>query len=218
MSLFVPDAVALFPIAWWLIFALRASNFRTYLASAIGVLLVVLYFGIAWLLWPQSTAIQFILHAWETCFPRVFVVSTWAVSTTAMRIALVTSAVFACVGLICIIGFGSRFTQANVRIQSRSMIAAFAFLIAAVSAVSPPAQGLSLFPIVWLAAIYMTSLYLLTYGFPHFSFRMRSKGSSVRRLSRKADSHNPFKRKPSTYGSPRRSFSRSSRGRSHYSS
>ena len=218
MSLFVPDAIVLFPIAWWLIFVLRASNFRTYLASIIGVSLVALYFGIAWLLWPQSATIRYILHAWETVIPRVFVIASWAAAPTAMQIVYIVSAVAVCVGLICLLGFGSRFTQANVRIQSRSMIAAVAFLIAAVSVVFPPAQGVSLFPIVWLSVIYMCSLYLLTYGFPRFSFRIRSKGSNMRRLSRKADSQNPFKRKPTTYSSPRRSFSRSSRGRSHYSS
>ena len=218
MSLFVPDAVMLFPVVWWLIFALRASNFRTYLASLVGVLVVLLYAGIGWLLWPQSAAIGYIMHAWDTVFQRVFIIAAWASAPAAWQIVFIVSSVAACVGLICVISFGSRFTQASVRIQSRSMIAALAFLISIVSVVFPPAQGLSLFPIVWLAAVYMCSLYLLTYGFPRFSLRLRSKGSNMRRLSRKADSQNPFKRKPTTYGSPRRSFSRSSRGRSHYSS
>ena len=218
MSLFVPDAIMFFPATWWLIFALRASNFRTYLASVVGILVVILYAGIVWLIWPLSDVVRWVIEAWTTVFPRDFVITAWASSPTSMRIVLVVSAVSACAGIVCVIGFGSKFTQANVRIQSRSMVAALAFFIAVVSTVFPPTQGMSLFPIVWLTAMYMTSLYIITYGFPRFSLRMRSKGSNLRRLSRKADSQNPFKRKRTTYGSPRRSFSRSARGRSRYSS
>lgn len=212
MTLVTPDALLFFPVVWWTAFMLRASNLRTYMASLIAILTVLLYASLVWFIWPDSALILTEQMLWEGAFMRAFcwdILPLWA---------LIVSGVAVVIGLWLLIAHLRNYPRANVRIQTRIQLVAPAFFLAMLSVFFPPLNGLTLMPLLWLASLYMTVLYLTTYGFPRMSLSSNNRrSSSSRRLSRRADSHNPFRRKKTAaYGSPRRSFSRSSRGRSRY--
>lgn len=213
MSLAVPDAVVLFVVAWWLFVALRASNLRMYLASLVAILTVGLYFLIAWLLWPDSRFFAFEQAQWASVLLRGYCwqeMPLWQ---------LIVAAVSALIGFVSMVAHFRNYPRANVRIQTRVLIAVPAMLLSLLSTVFPSRTGYSLWPLLALTALYLMGLYLITYGFPRLTFFARPhRAANTRRLSRKADSRNPFRiRKQKSYGQGRRSFSRSSRGRSRYS-
>lgn len=213
MSLAIPDAVVLFIAVWWLLFALRASNLRMYFASLVGILTVGLYLLIAWLLWPDSRFFAYEQEQWASVFLRSY---CWVEMPLWQ---LIVAAVSALIGLASMVAHLSNYQRANVRIQTRVLIAVPAMLLSLLSTIFPPSVGASLWPLLALTACYLTGLYFITYGLPRVSrFASQSRTSHTRRLSRKADSRNLFRiKRPKGYGQERRSYSRSSRGRSRYS-
>jgi len=204
----VPDSLLLLPLAWWAFFALRASNLRTYSASLVAILTLALYAFLVWIIWPGSAIVGFELSLWADAFRRTF---CWLFMPVWL---LAASAIFTLVGLWSLIAHLQRYSRANVRIQTRVILAAPAFLVALLSVVFPTASGNALIGLLWAVSLYLTVLYLTTYGFPRVNLRGNG-GSTTRRLSRRADSQNPFKRKKkqAVYGNSRRSFSRRSRRR-----
>lgn len=208
MGLLVPDALVLFPFVWWAVFGLRASNLRTYSASAIAIITVVIYAALAWVVWPSSLPVTYVQQIWtEAIFNRQF---GWLVLPLEVQIV---SAVFVAIGLWALIAHLQRYSRANVRTQTRVLLASPVFGISLVSTIYPSQSGYSLVGLLWASVVYLTVLYLTTYGFPRVNLRT-SRGQTTRRLSRRADSRNRstfLRKKSSVYGSSRRSFSRSSR-------
>lgn len=208
MGLFVPDTVVLFPVAWWALFMLRASNLRTYLASLLAILTVVLYGAILWFLWPTSTFVQLIIDQWSAVFDREN-------ALLLQPALLVVTALLALLGLWSLVAHMRRYSRANVRIQTRVLLVLPVYFLSLLSVVFPMRSCNCMLSILWLSSGYMTILYLATYGFPRIRWN-RSSSNTSRRLSRRADSQNPFKRrkKDSVYANAsRRSFSRRSRRR-----
>lgn len=208
MGLFVPDAVVLFPVAWWALFMMRSSNLRTYLASLLAILTVALYGAILWFKWPDSIIVRLVLDQWSGVFDRVNALQL-------QLVLLVVSAVLALLGLWSIVAHMRRYSRANVRIQTRVLLVLPVYVLSLLSVIFPIRSGNCLLSELWLSSGYLTILYLATYGFPRIRWN-RSSANTSRRLSRRADSQNPFKRrkKDSVYGNAsRRSFSRRSRRR-----
>lgn len=205
MALLVPDAVVFLPLAWWAIFGLRASNLRTYMASVIAMLTIAIYCVLVWVLWPESMPVKAEQLLWQNAiFGRQ---PGWLVLPLAVQLV---SALFVLIGLWSIVAHLQRYSRANVRIQTRVLLAVPVFFVSLLSTLYPAANG-SLIALLWASSAYLTVLYLLTYGFPRINLRSTG-GQRTRRLSRRVDSQNAYKRKKSTvYGSSRRSFSRSSR-------
>lgn len=205
MALLMPDAVVLLPLTWWAVFGLRASNLRTYMASVIAVLTVGIYAAVVWVIWPDGAVVGYEKQLWQAAiFGRQF---CWLVLPPVVQMV---SALFVLIGLWSMIAHLQRYSRANVRIQTRVLLAAPVFFVSLISTLYTPAGG-ALVALLWASALYLMLLYLITYGLPRVNLRS-SKEQRTRRLSRRVDSQNAYRRKKSSvYGSSRRSFSRSSR-------
>lgn len=209
ISLMVPDAVILYPLAWLAFFMLRANNWRCYSASIIAILTVFIYFALAYAVWKDSVFVHYVLTRWAGAFER-----TWRCWEVYPIWLLAVNGIVFIVGLWSLIAHLQRYSRANVRIQTRVLLVAPPFFASLIAMLLPPLSGNTLIAMFWCSSIYLTVLYLMTYGFPKVNLRGNG-GSTTRRLSRRADSQNPFlrKKKQTVYGNSRRSFSRRSRRR-----
>lgn len=173
-GLFVPDTWVLLPLLIPNVMVLRAWNIRVMLAILLGILTVGLYGSLAWLIWPDAAAITSTMHTITDAFQRdwgIYVLPMWMQITTAALLTL---------GLIAQMAHFSRYSSANVRIQTRLLLVTPVYWVAVLSLIYPATTGSCMMAILWIASLYYVLLYLQTYGMP--------KMPSLRRK------HDPYRR------------------------
>lgn len=183
-AIFIPETILCLPLCWWCLFTLRANNFRTILASLLGVAIVSLYAALAVCFLPDATWVNCGMAVWMDAFERAFGILSqplWIVITTC---------ILGVVGFMYLVAHFRRYSTANVRIQTRLLIATPFYWLSLLSCLFPSSSGNCLLSMFWLSSLYLIILYTATYGLPRFN--------------------NPFARR-SSY--PTRSFSRRSRRR-----
>lgn len=178
----LPDFSVFFALLWWAVAELKAANVRTYMASLTGIALVGLYMFLAWYFLPDNKLLPFMEERIADALNRTFftdVTPIWAMAVSGATAVL---------GLWAGVAHLRKYSEANVRIQTRVQILLPVWIVSLLSFVCPTASGESLMALLWSSSLYLAVLYVLTYGFPRLPSFSR---------------HDPY----------RRSFSKTSRRR-----
>jgi len=182
-STMVTDVISTILIFWWAFFVLRAANFRTYLASLLGLATVAFYAVlVAWMA-PDSAVTHYLASSWQACYSRNL---CWLVLPLWVNIC---SAVLGILGLVSLISFWRRYGEANVRYQTRLLLTSPLFVLSLISVVFPVSTGSCLLSVFWLLSLYLPTLYVATFGFPRMpSFRSWRSDPYRRSYSRRSRS------------------------------
>lgn len=176
-----PDALLFFPVVWWAFVVLWSNNLRMYMASMCGIMLVVLYAVLVLFLWPESIVVASVRSQLTESLSRQLLTFDSS-PLTIWRIVTAGIAMF--IGLCAMIAHLSRFARANVRVQSRVLISIPFLLLSILSCLFPTASGNCLLAILVAAAVYLSILYLASYGIPRVRFP-RKERRRHRRFSRR---------------------------------
>lgn len=159
-ALFVPETWLIIPFTWGALSALRAYNFKAVMASIMGAMTVVIYSGIVWFVWPDSTPVEFVQSIYNDSLCRLFGWWTGPLwQTLVMSVLMLFSIVYQLAHL-------SRFSSANVRVQTRFLLAVPIYWLTFLSCLFPSCTGNCLLLANWISACYLVYLFVANYGLP----------------------------------------------------
>lgn len=173
----VPDVLLLFPFVWWAFKVMWADNLRVYLASVFGILFVAFYAAILYFLWPESAVVGFVEERLADAFHRTCCFSLQSQVGLEWLIITVLSALL---GFWLLIAHLGRYTRANVKVQSRLLVALPFFGLSLLSSLFPTAQGNGMLSVLAASALFLSILWLATYGLPKLSMPSRRRRNPYR--------------------------------------
>ena len=181
-ALVLPDSMVFILEMWWGLTVVKASNLRTYIATIMAFATVALYVVLISHVRPQQSHPLPLIDNFTGIFSRSLCLS---VMPMWMNIANTIAALMA---LIAGIAHIRHYSVANVRVQTRVLFVLPAALLAFLSCVFPTSSGDCLLSVLWLSSVYLTVLYVSTYGLPKmptFSRNPHRRSFSVRSRRRR---------------------------------
>lgn len=172
-SCWIPDMAVMLPIVWWGFHLVWADNFKVWLASILGVILVGVYVGAGMWILPNHPWMVAVRENWQQAFVRHFIYPSSGVEMVVLGSLLLTSLFF-------FIAHLSRFTRTSGKMQANLLLCAPVLLLALVSSLFPGANGASLAVVVLVVDLYLVVLYLKVWGLPKRKPRRHRKVRSTR--------------------------------------
>lgn len=159
-----PEAILYLPLLWLTFSVLRINSLRTFLASLLGVGVVVVYMALAWWYWQDSIWMQVIEQHYIGIIHR-----EWIILRPSWEIGL--CAISTLIGAFFILHHAIVFARANVRVQTRFLILCTFFVVGLADSLYPQQGATSLWSWLVLSSLSLAILYFVHFGMPHFSHK-----------------------------------------------